>query len=93
MNCTHNDTVPTDNGVTFAQFLVWTMVLMSVMTCVTNIMVVATILGTKSLRTLSSVFLLNLAFCDFAIGLVIMPLMVNNLQNDRLTLDEVFIFI
>ena len=66
---------------------------MSVTACISNLLVITTILGTKTLRTISSVFLLNLAFCDFIIGAVMMPIMVNDVRNGGWTLSQVVIYV
>jgi hypothetical protein len=73
--------------------LIWTMTFMSIIACVSNMLVIVTIFGTKTLRTISSVFLLNLTLCDFFIGLVMMPVMVNNVHNGSWVLSQVNIYL
>lgn len=92
-NYSQNSSEETTGSDELKLVLIWTMTFISIIACVSNMLVIVTIFGTKTLRTISSVFLLNLTLCDFFIAIVMMPIMVNNVRNDSWVLSQVNIYL
>ena len=65
-------TVEFSRGQTIA--LAIPMVAFSILSIVGNLLVIVTIVQTRALRTVTSVFLVNLALCDLVLGVTVMPL-------------------
>lgn len=64
--------------------LVFTMSVFCLVTVVSNVLVIMTVVWTKKLRTISSVFLLSLCIADLGNGLLTMPFILVGLTYDGL---------
>lgn len=69
--------------------LTWTVGLMSLIAIISNTLVITTILGNKTLRTMASAFLFNLAMSDLIISLLMMPILVSDLKNGQWMMSQV----
>lgn len=64
--------------------LIFSMSVFCLVTVVSNVLVIVTVLLTKKLRTISSVFLINLCIADLGNGLLTMPFILVELAYDGL---------
>ena len=64
--------------------LIFSMSVFCLVTVVSNLLVIVTVLLTKKLRTISSVFLINLCIADLGNGLLTMPFILVGLAYDGL---------
>jgi general stress protein CsbA len=66
-----------------------TMVMVSTVAILTNILVIVTIIASKRLRIITSVFLVNLAICDLMVGAIVMPQIAKNALENTFDIPQV----
>lgn len=70
-------------------FLIISMTGFCMMSIGGNLVVGFTVLASRKLRNVTSVFLLNLTLCDFLVGVIMMPLAIDGVLNGHWAGSEV----